>query len=377
MTLYGKGFFIWQIPKCEGGSPSAIAAKAASAGLSHVLIKIADGANWPYNFDTRANVDLVPPVLEALRNVGVSVWGWHYVRGSNPIGEAQLAIRRVRELGVEGYVIDAEGEYRRRGMGRAAKRFMRELRSELPDVPMALSTYRFPRRHLDFPYAEFLEGCDFAMPQVYFEQAHNPEEQLALTVEQYMALQPARPVFPTAPAYASGGWRPTPDEIKRFLTKARDLGLTGANAWSWDFASRPLYTDLWDAVASFHWPPTPPVPTAEAPEHLIELLNGHDPTAVAAFYCENAAHVTGLNTSVGTPAITDWYKTLFTAVLPNATFQLTGKNGEGNSMHFTWTATSDKGPVTNGNDTLGLYDGQILYHYTFFTVAQPEDTQTN
>jgi hypothetical protein len=170
---------------------------------------------------------------------------------------------------------------------------------------------------------------------------------------------------------------PTPDEIKRFLTKARDLGLTGANAWSWDFASRPLYTDLWDAVASFHWPPTPPVPTAEAPEHLIELLNGHDPTAVAAFYCENAAHVTGLNTSVGTPAITDWYKTLFTAVLPNATFQLTGKNGEGNSMHFTWTATSDKGPVTNGNDTLGLYDGQILYHYTFFTVAQPEDTQTN
>ncbi len=377
MTLYGKGFFIWQIPKCENGNPSAIAAKAASAGLSHVLIKIADGANWPYNFDTRANVDLVPPVMEALRSVGVSVWGWQYVRGSNPIGEAQLAIRRIRELGVEGFVIDAEGEYRRPGMGRAAKRFMGELRKELPDLPMALSTYRFPRRHLDFPFGEFLEGCDLAMPQVYFEQAHNPEEQLAVTVEQYMALRPARPVFPTAPAYGSNAWRPTPEEIKRFLTKARALGLTGANAWSWDYASRPLYADLWDAIATFHWPATPPVPTAEAPEHLIELLNGHDPAAVAAFYCDNAAHVTGLNTSVGTSAITDWYKTLFTEVLPNATFQLTGKNGENNSMHFTWAATSDKGPVTNGNDTLGLYDGQILYHYTFFTVAQPEDAETS
>jgi hypothetical protein len=42
MSLTGKGMMIWRIPKCEGGNASTIAKVAASAGLSHVLIKIAN-----------------------------------------------------------------------------------------------------------------------------------------------------------------------------------------------------------------------------------------------------------------------------------------------------------------------------------------------
>jgi len=56
-------------------------------------------------------------------------------------------------------------------------------------------------------------------------------------------------------------------------------------------------------------------------------------------------------------------------VLPNATFELTGYSGTGNSRHLTWTATSSAGQVTNGNDTFGLMNGKIGYHYTFFTVS--------
>ena len=203
MALMGKGYFIWQIPRCEGGVPSRIASRAKEAGLSHVLIKIADSSNWPYNVDLSTNVDLVLPVLQALRAAGIQVWGWHYVRGDDPVGEARLAIRRISDLGVDGYVIDAEAEYKEEGKRPAAKRFMHEMRAALPDLPMALSTYRFPKLHAALPYAEFLEGCDYAMPQVYFEKAHNPEQQIEATVEQYMALRPARPVIPTAPTYAT------------------------------------------------------------------------------------------------------------------------------------------------------------------------------
>ena len=140
MALLGKGFYIWQIPRCEGGNPAAIAATAKAAGLSHVLIKIADGSEWAYNYDIERGIDLVPPVLDALKQEGIEVWGWHYIWGKNPRGEARLAIRRARELGIDGYVIDAETEFKQEGMKAAAKVYMRELRAGLRNISIGLST---------------------------------------------------------------------------------------------------------------------------------------------------------------------------------------------------------------------------------------------
>ena len=58
MALEGKGYFIWQIAKTEDGNPVTIANKAVEAGLSHVLIKIADGIHT-YNVDLVTGQDLV------------------------------------------------------------------------------------------------------------------------------------------------------------------------------------------------------------------------------------------------------------------------------------------------------------------------------
>src|SRR4030042_852492 len=243
LSLIGKGYYIWQLWNCERGDAQAITARAKQAGLTHLLIKIADGTR-SYNVDATRGVDLVPPVLRACKEAGIEVWGWHYVRGDNPIGEAQFAVQRSRQLGIDGYVIDAEAEYQTLGKTNAATRFMRELRAGLPNLPIALSSYRFPDRHRQLPWSAFLEGCDYSMPQVYYEQAHNPTQQLEMCVDQYMALRPARPGIPTAPAYGRGDWRPTAPEAVLFLAKAKELGLSAANVWSWDVASRPAYRDL-------------------------------------------------------------------------------------------------------------------------------------
>lgn len=367
MGLVGKGYFIWKLPYCDRGDPQAIARRAAAAGLSHVLIKIADGTSWKYNYNSETETDYVPPVVAALRQKGISVWGWHYVRGDDPEGEARLAVERVREVGVDGYVVDAELEYKKPGRREAAKTFMQKVRADLQDLPIALSSFRFPRVHSAFPFSEFLEGCDYAMPQVYFEGAHNPEEQLERCLDQYMSLRPARPVIPTAPTYASGKWRPTPAEIQRFFARARALGLSAANAWSWDFATRPAYFDLWNAVADFHWPSPPPM--SDMPERLIAALNRRDVSGAAALYHQRAAHVTGERTVVGREAVAEWYRGMLERILPNARFALTGKAGRDNSRHFTWTATSSAGTVSDGSDTLGLIQGEILYHYTYFTLS--------
>jgi len=366
VTLEGKGFFIWQVPRCENGQPNAIGARAAAAGLSHVLVKIADGADRPYNVNAETEEDLVPAVRDALRHVGVSVWGWHYVRGDRPEAEARLAVRRMDELGLDGFVVNAEIEYKQRNRREAAKRYMTLLREGLPNTPIALSTFRFPSNHRAFPYAEFLELCDYAMPQVYFEKAHNPEQQLVRSVEEYSVLRPARPIIPTAPAYAASGWRPTVDDLQRFFTKAKAMGLTAVNAWSWDFATRPAYVEYWDAIAGFDWPA--PAQSSDLPDRLVEALNEGDPTKAAELYRPDAAHVSGAQTIVGKAAIQEWYAGLLQQKLPNATFELTGKNGAGNSMHFTWGASADSGAVLDGSDTLGLRQGAIQYHYTYFTV---------
>ncbi len=366
MTLRGKGLFIWQLWKCDGGDPEVIAAKAKAAGLSHVLIKIADGDYWSYNIDPKTKYDYIPPVLQALKEEGIEVWGWQYVRGRNPIGEAQLAIQRTKALGMDGFVIDAEGEYQSKSKKTAATRYMNELRAALPDLPIALSTYRFPKLHRTLPFAEFLAGCDYAMPQVYYEQRHNPETQLEICVEQYMALNPARPIIPTAPIYGRGDWRPTADETTRFFAKAKEMGLSAANAWSWDVGSRPAYKDLWGAVSDFDWPTDPPV--ADMPERLIGRLNQHDRELVARLYAENAAHVTGKQTIFSRQAIADWYGKLIRETLPEAKFEITGKAGSGSTRHYTWTAQSSRGQVVDGNDTLGLREGKIQFHFSYFTV---------
>src|SRR3990172_691962 len=183
MSLTGKGFYTWQLENCESANAEAIVAKAQAANLSHVLVKIAD-TTFAFGFD-RNNNDITTPVVNALRNRGIQVWGWHYVKGNDPGGEARIAVQRCQQLRLDGYVIDAEAEYKQSGKASAARTFMNELRAGLPNFPVALSSYRFPSYHKELPWREFLEKCDLNMPQVYWEQAHNPDVQLARAVAEF------------------------------------------------------------------------------------------------------------------------------------------------------------------------------------------------
>lgn len=366
MALQGKGFMIWQIARCENGNAAAIANAARAAGLTHVLIKIADGI-YSYNVDKNTKVDLVPPVVEALRSKGIQVWGWHYVYGYNPAGEAQIAIQRVNQFALDGYVIDAESEYKLPGRDVAARRFMEDLRRGIPSTPVALCSYRYPTLHPQLPWKDFLDKCDLNMPQVYWQAAHNAGAQLRRCVREFQAISPVRPIVPTGPVYKVGDWTPTPADVVEFLDTARALNLAAANFFEWYYGRTILKPD-WDAIAAYPWTATPP-PT-DAPQQYINALNSHDPNRVAALYTPTGIHITAAQSVQGNEAIRNWFYTFLNQTLPNATFNLTGTSGTGNSRHFTWTATSSAGKVTNGNDTFGLIDGRISYHYSFFTVTK-------
>ncbi len=370
--LSGKGWFIWQVSRCEQGLASAIADKAAAAGLTHVVIKVAD-RYYAYGLDWLGR-DLVAPVAEALRGRGVQVWGWHYVHGEKPVDEARAAVRRASQLGLDGYVIDAEGEYEQSGMAGAAHTFMQNLKAGLPAaMPVALSSYRYPALHPQLPWAAFLEYCDLSMPQVYWQGAHNPATQLSRSLGELndpKLVGTPRPVVPTGSACGVGDWTATPDDLEKFLAQAQAAKLPAANFFSWDDATTPDHRDLWETVAAYNWQAgASDLANDELIKRLFAALSAADLAEIGRLYAENAAHVTAQRTLFGVGTIVAWYQSWLTQTLPGAVFSLRTLTGSGNSRYAQWTASSPQGQVSDGDDTFGILDGHIVYHAAHFTVA--------
>ena len=74
MDLQGKGFFTWRIPNCDHGDPQKIASLAVEAGLTHLVIKVADGSG-AYNGNFGDTRDHTTPLIAELRNKGIKVYG--------------------------------------------------------------------------------------------------------------------------------------------------------------------------------------------------------------------------------------------------------------------------------------------------------------
>ncbi|MHC1784490.1 MAG: nuclear transport factor 2 family protein [Anaerolineaceae bacterium] len=365
MALQGKGFFIWNIASCESGNAAAIAATAQAAGLSHVLVKIADGP-YTFGYHPTTRQDQVPAVVNELHSRGIQVWGWHYVYGDDPVGEANVAIQRVQQLGLDGYVIDAEVEYKEPGKDAAARRFMAELRSSLSSFPIALSAFRFPTYHMDFPWSEFLSSCDLNMPQVYWLKAHNAGAQLERCVREFQAISPFRPIIPTGSIFRYSDWVPSEAEVTKFLNTARGQNLSAANFYSWDECRKYLPT-LWNLVSSYSWQGSN---YQDIVNRYILALNTRNLDMIMGLFASNALHITSTSTIQGTDAIRQWYGALFRDSLPTATFTLVGSSGTGAERQLSWSAVSGKFKVTDGKDTIGLIDGKISYHYSFFILSR-------
>jgi len=364
MALNGKGFYIWQIPNCENGDPAAILAEAQKANLSHALIKVADGIN-SYNYDSDNNIDLAARVVRKFKKNDIQAWGWQYIYGREPKNEANKAIQRINELALDGFVVNAEVEFKQSGMDTKARTYMSVLRSKIPQLPIALSTYRFPSYHPQFPYSDFLTYCDLNMPQVYWQGSHNPAAQLTKSVYEFQSISPFRPMIPTGSAYSYGSWQPTRDDIRNFLSTAKTMGLTAANFWSWDYSRKHL-PHLWDEVSDFSW--ASGIPEPDIVEEYIYALNAHDPVALTVLYNSDGVHINADRSIQGHEKILAWYNTFLNQYFPNGEFKMTGYTGVGNSRHLTWEASSPNAEIREAKDTFGLRDGKIAYHYSYYKI---------
>ena len=248
VNLVGKGMYLWIIKPTD--NPGEIASKCWAAGLTHVLIKIAD-YKVPYNV-TNDGVDLVPPLIKELRAVGISPWGWQFVYGNDPDGEAAIAVSRAMALGIDGFVVNAEGQYK--GKNDAALKYMQQVRDGLGGMmPIGLSSFRYPELHPEFPWMAFLSQVDINFPQVYWILSHNPAAQMVRCFEEFgQSKYPQVPIFPTGAAFSEQGWRASASEVIAFMEQVKALGLAGCNFWRYADAIE-RYPDLRTAITGFEW----------------------------------------------------------------------------------------------------------------------------
>jgi hypothetical protein len=360
MSLTGKGFFIHRVRNCEGGDPQAVATQAERAGLSRVIIKVVDGSSIS-NFDINTRTDLVSPLTKSLHEVGIETWGWGYVRGDDPMGEARVAVKRARDLKLDGFVIFAQEEYKQPGKNASARHYMSLLRRGLRNIPLALSSYSYPSYHPQLPWRTFLEKCDYNMPKVFWIEAHNPGAHLTRSFNEFDSLWPYRTIVPVGAAYSKENWQPTSRDIDEFLRTADALNLSAVNFWSWDSARSPELSTLWDAVRGTQY--TVSALPYDIVGEYITALNSHDENQVIKLYSSRGVHVTADRTIKGADAIQEWYREFFTKTFPSAAFDLTGFSGEGNSRHFSWRALSE----SSAPSSVGILSGyKLLFKGVFY-----------
>lgn len=285
--LSGKGIFIWQAGNSEGGDVSRIVAACQSMGLQWVAVKCGNGANPAF----QSFVDMAAAV-GAFHSAGMGVWLWHYVLcgwyynrttheyqsvpGSNPEADAAFARDAMRRLGADGLILDAEAEFKNKSQRDRAKRFVRALGV---GKPVALSSYRFPTLHPEFPWNEFLAGCHYHMPQVYWQPpgaSQGPVIELDRSILELNAKR-SLPVAPIGRAYIGDGHPdPKPGEISAFADRARQQGCPAISFWSLDHlylhkggqARGEAIANAWGGST----PPPPPEPeTAPRPTSKLRV----------------------------------------------------------------------------------------------------------
>jgi Putative peptidoglycan binding domain len=229
----GTALWIAQVPAQD--TPLQLAGEAAKAGVHTLFVKAADGVTPEAQF-SRA-------LVSGLRSAGVSVCGWTFAYGQDPLAEAAAAVAAVRS-GAQCLVIDAEEQYD--GLYGAAQVFVRALRSRLGSgFSIGLASQAEVLEHPTFPYSVFLGpgGFNFDLPQIYWlDFGVSVDAAYAATMGSNSIY--GRPILPVGQLYGT----PTPAELARFRALASAYGAPGMSFFDLD-AAQP------DALASLVPPP--------------------------------------------------------------------------------------------------------------------------
>jgi hypothetical protein len=247
---YGKGMWMWEVPKTENGDANAIVTRALAVGLTHIYVRT--GSSWD-GFYAAGFLDQLLPVAHA---AGIRVYGWDFPRlisVPDDVGRAVQAIGHHTPNGehLDGFAADIETESEGTHIGReVASAYGATLRQTVGTrMPLIAVVPRPSEYRADFPYPEVAADFDAVAPMVYWLN----REAGADVAGALNDLRPlGKPVFPVGQAYDGGpeGGRPgvpSRAELLRFMEVAHDGGAAGVSFWSWQEADQQAWDSIRDA----------------------------------------------------------------------------------------------------------------------------------
>ncbi|MGH2893517.1 MAG: peptidoglycan-binding domain-containing protein, partial [Solirubrobacteraceae bacterium] len=221
--LNGRAMWIWEMPKSDGGSLSALISDARRFGLSTLIIKSADGTDLWSQFSRS--------LVSTLHANGIRVCAWQYVYGSHPVTEAYNGAAAVHD-GADCLIIDAESEYE--GKYVSAQVYIQRLRALIGySYPLVLAGFPYIDYHPAFPYSVFLGpgGAQYNAPQMYWRDIGTTTDNVFGHTYAYNLIY-QRPIYPLGQVYG----RPPAHQVVRFRQLARVYGAGGVSWWDWQEA---------------------------------------------------------------------------------------------------------------------------------------------
>jgi hypothetical protein len=219
----GRGLWIWELSRTDGGDLTQLIGDAHAYGLTTVFIKSSDGSQaWP-----QFNASLV----QALHQNGLKVCAWQYVYGTYPAAEAQVGAAAVSD-GADCLAIDAEGEYD--GRYAQAQQYLTRLRKLIgASFPVGLAGLPYIDYHTRFPYSVFLGpgGAQYDLPQMYWHDIGTSVDAVYAHTYAYNLIF-GRAIYPLGQLTAN----PRPADIVRFRQLSAAYGAGGVSWWDWQEA---------------------------------------------------------------------------------------------------------------------------------------------
>jgi len=250
-----KGIFLWVVHRVENGDPAKIATILKEANISRVDVKVANadkayyvkrGLKWFKN--------VTRDWVRTMQGLGIKVWGWGFVYGNKPEGEGMIGAQQVAELGLDGYIFDAEGALENQdNCANVAYRIAKRFKDNAPGVPSALTSWSLWKNpwtgstwHNHNMAIPFMDALDYAMPMDYWWNGH-AKLWLEKSIEQWRTLVTDKPIIPAGRAYSGEGLGIIdPAEIKIFGERLRELEMPG-ESW-WELALALKVAPVWQVI---------------------------------------------------------------------------------------------------------------------------------
>ena len=182
-----------------------------SYGFDYICIKIADGAQGYHPADAKQ-------LSKDAENIEFPIMSWSYIYPwVDPYNQVS-AIKENLPHGCIDIILDAEGEWENNQGATHAISLIAEIKKQIPNAQLWLSSFYCPSLHAQFPWKEFMAVCVGFMPQAY-QEGSTPED----TIKGRMKYSPffeGKKIIPTVN---------TPRMLDILQSNFNEL-----NVWLWD-----------------------------------------------------------------------------------------------------------------------------------------------